>query len=222
MRYQESAFPTTLLWQLPKEVPFSRPSWWKDSTESEARRFAFAQAVATTITDTTGETAMFARPHLNRLPSLLLFLFLLLAAVAVAPVSADDGYGKQKVVYHVNYYGPQQQAGALRNVQNHINAVGAENLELAVVMHGNGLSLLLYPDSLSETKMKEANADDQMQARIAGLKQQGVAFKVCANTLKGRNIEVDDLYDVDEADIVPSGVAELSKLQGQGYTYIKP
>jgi intracellular sulfur oxidation DsrE/DsrF family protein len=31
-----------------------------------------------------------------------------------------------------------------------------------------------------------------------------------------------DLYDVDKADIVPSGVAELAKLQAEGYTYIKP
>jgi intracellular sulfur oxidation DsrE/DsrF family protein len=82
--------------------------------------------------------------------------------------------------------------------------------------------LLLYPDALSETKMKEANADDQMQARIAGLKQQGVAFEVCANTLKGRDVDVDDLYDVDEADIVPSGVAEIAKLQAEGYTYLRP
>jgi hypothetical protein len=151
-----------------------------------------------------------------------LLVLIALGLAAVAPAFAESGYEKQKVVYHVNYYGPKEQAAALRNVQNHINAVGAENLELSVVLHGNGVAMLLYPDALSDTKMKEANADDQMQARIAGLKEQGVGFKVCANTLKGRNVEVDDLYDVSESDIVPSGVAELSKLQGQGYTYIKP
>jgi len=30
------------------------------------------------------------------------------------------------------------------------------------------------------------------------------------------------LYDVDEGDIVPSGVAELARLQAMGYAYIKP
>jgi intracellular sulfur oxidation DsrE/DsrF family protein len=162
----------------------------------------------------------FARPGGRALSALLLIL---LPLFATAPVLAEDnGYGKQKVVYHINAYGPQGQAAALRNVQNHINAVGAENLELAVVMHGDGVAMVLYPDAVGDTKMKEGNADDQMQARIAGLKQQGVRFEVCANTLKGRNVAVDDLYDVSEADIVPSGVAELSKLQAQGYTYIKP
>lgn len=154
---------------------------------------------------------------------------LLAGLVAAAPLGAAETaeaeaprYAKQKVVYHINDYGAQQQVSALRNVQNHINAVGPANLELQVVLHGNGVSLLLYPDALEGTKMKEANASDEMQARIAGLKQQGVSFRVCANTLKGRNVARDDLYDTGEADIVPSGVAELARLQAQGYTYIKP
>jgi intracellular sulfur oxidation DsrE/DsrF family protein len=151
--------------------------------------------------------------------SVLLSAALLFAAQALA----GERYGKQKVVYHINYDNPQTQAGALRNIQNHINAVGAENLDLKVVMHGKGLSLLLTPDTVEKTKLKYGNASDQMQAKVAGLKDQGVSFQVCANTLKGKKISYeDDLYDVDKADIVPSGVAELSHLQAMGYTYIKP
>ena len=153
---------------------------------------------------------------------LLVALSLGLLAAASPLAAAETGYDKQKVVYHVNYYGPKEQTAALRNVQNHINAVGADNLELQVVLHGNGVAMLLYPDSVEGTKMKEGNANDEMQARIAGLKQQGVDFKICANTLKGRAVEMDALYDADDDDIVPSGVAELAKLQSQGYTYIKP
>lgn len=129
---------------------------------------------------------------------------------------------KQKVVYHVNYYGAKQEAGALRNIQNHINAVGAENLDLKVVLHGNGLAMLLYPDALKKSKMKEANADDTMTAKVASLKDQGVQFQICANTLKGRKVELSDLYDASEGDVVPSGVAQLAILQSQGYAYIKP
>ena len=62
-----------------------------------------------------------------------------------------------------------------------------------------------------------------MQTKITGLKNQGVGFEVCANTLKGKKISYeDDLFDVDESDIVPSGVAEVAKLQAEGYSYIKP
>ena len=151
--------------------------------------------------------------------SLLAGLFLL--GIVSAPALAEGE--KQKVVYHVNYDNPKHQAAALRNIQNHINAVGAENLDLKVVMHGDGLALLLYPDARDHTKMKMANADDQLQARISGLKDQGIQFEVCANTLKGRKINAeDDLYDFYKADIVPSGVAQLAILQSQGYAYIKP
>ena len=151
-------------------------------------------------------------------------LMSIVAAVSMLfATAAFAEYSKQKVVYHINYDNPKQQAGALRNIQNHINAVGAENLEIKVVMHGNGHSLLTTPDALERTKLNHANANDDMQTRILGLKNQGVAFNVCANTLKGKNIDREnDLFDVSESDIVPSGVAELAHLQSQGYTYIKP
>ena len=150
-------------------------------------------------------------------------LLTVVALLAGMQVMAGDRYGKQKVVYHVNYDDPKQQAGALRNIQNHINAVGAENLDLKVVMHGKGLTLLLTPDAAANTKLKMGNATDEMQAKISGLKDQGVGFQVCSNTLNGKKINREnDLYDVSEADIVPSGVAELARLQALGYTYIKP
>lgn len=155
--------------------------------------------------------------------SILALVFLTIASISTVN-AADNGYGKQKVVYHINYDDPKKQKGALVNIQNHINAVGAENMEIKVVLHGNGLALLLEPDSLANVpKFKHANATDKMTVRIDGLKDQGVVFNVCNNTVKGRKVSVDnDLYNVEQSEIVPSGVAELAKLQMQGYTYIKP
>ncbi len=155
----------------------------------------------------------------------LLSAFLVsLCLLMTTAVSANERYGKQKVVYHINYDNPKKQAGALRNVQNHINAVGAENLDLKIVLHGNGLALLVDPDSLAKLpKFKHANADEKMAAKIDGLKDQGVEFNVCENTVRGRKVDVDsDLYNVDAKDIVPSGVAEVARLQLMGYAYIKP
>ena len=61
-----------------------------------------------------------------------------------------------------------------------------------------------------------------MQATIANLKSQGVKFSVCANTLKGRKVSLDQLYDAEKADVVPSGVAEIAHLQSQGFAYMRP
>ncbi|MDU8944362.1 DsrE family protein [Ovoidimarina sediminis] len=147
-----------------------------------------------------------------------LFAIALIALVTAAgSVSAEETerYGKQKVVYHINYDGgPESKAyrGAMRNIQNHINAVGAENMDIKVVLHGNGLGLLMT-----------AKQDDTLQTAVSSLKCQNVSFHVCNNTLKGRKISYEnDLYDTWDEDIVPSGVAELSRLQQMGYTYIKP
>lgn len=139
-----------------------------------------------------------------------------LAALAVAfSAITAAAYEPQKVVYHINYQGGEEDRAyraAMRNVQNHINAVGAENLDLKVVLHGDGLGLLMA-----------ARNDERLQTQVGSLKGQNVSFHVCDNTLRGREISYsDDLYDVWEEDIVPSGVAELSRLQQQGYTYIKP
>lgn len=154
----------------------------------------------------------------------LLGMAFLTTGCQTTQAESGTGYGKQKVVYHINYDNPKKQKGALRNIQNHINAVGAENLDIKVVMHGNGLAMVLEPDALTRVpKFKNANANDTQQATIANLKGQGIGFSVCANTVKGRKVNVnDDLYDVDKADIVPSGVAEVAELQKKGYAYIKP
>lgn len=124
-------------------------------------------------------------------------------------------YGKQKVVYHINEAGGDKDRAymvAMTNVQNHINAVGSENLEIKVVMHGDGLGLV-----------KGAKDNLNLQSKVISLKESNVKFVVCANTLRGRKIDPEkDLFEVEAADIVPSGVAELSRLQMQGYTYIRP
>ena len=71
----------------------------------------------------------------------------MIAAVAMFGLggcaTTAESYGKQKVVYHINYDNPKAQAGALRNINNHINAVGAKKLDVKVVLHGKGLSLLI-------------------------------------------------------------------------------
>jgi len=154
---------------------------------------------------------------MSRLIGLLSAVLTLTASIFAVSgdLVAGERYGKQKVVYHINYDGGEKDKkyrGALRNIQNHINAVGAENMEIKVVLHGNGLGLLA-----------SAKSSEALQGQVASLKSQNVAVQVCNNTLKGRKISYEnDLFDVFKEDIVPSGVAELSRLQHMGYTYIKP
>ena len=115
---------------------------------------------------------------------------------------------QEKVVYHVNDYTVARVA--MRNIENHLNA--APDAKIVVVTHGKGIDFLLN------------GAQDEKGAyepQVAGLKNRGVTFDVCQNTLKGRKL--DDSAVIMEAQVVPSGVAEIGKLQAkEGYVYIKP
>lgn len=145
----------------------------------------------------------------------VLALALAVFAFGTNVADANERYGKQKVVYHINYNGgdaDKMYRAALRNIQNHINAVGKDNMDIKIVLHGNGVGLL-----------KNAMQNQKLQSDVTSLKTQNVSFSVCNNTLKGRKINYEkDLFEVFQDNIVPSGVAELSYLQQQGYTYIKP
>lgn len=136
----------------------------------------------------------------------------LVLGAGLPAVHAAESTKSHKVVYHLNSDDAKHQLAFMGNVQNHINAVGKDNLDLRVVMHGPGITLL-----------QNAKKDEDVRSRIDNLKMQGVHFNVCANTLTARKLNPKtDLYDVEQADIVPSGVAEIAILQSKGYAYIKP
>ncbi len=123
---------------------------------------------------------------------------------------AENGYHTQKVVYHIN--DAEGAGAALRNVANHLNAVGEKNVEIIVVTHGKGIDFLLegWADK----------AGKSYEETVQGLANRGVKFEVCNNTLRGRKIDAEKVSM--NAKVVPSGVATLGELQQQGYAYIKP
>ena len=137
---------------------------------------------------------------------------LAMAFFIAGPTFANTSYTKQKVVHHVNYFDVKRSIGAMRNAQNHINALGQGNHEIRFVLHGNGVELL------GKVAQESPDAAD----RIDSLRSQVVKFNICANTLKGRKIALDDLHFAEEDDIVPSGVAEIGKLQQDGFVYLRP
>lgn len=148
--------------------------------------------------------------------SIFLAAALLAASVGIAADYAVDRrsapHSKQKVVYHLNSDSQSHHSSALQNIQNHINAIGEQNLDLRVVVHGPGVSLLRYAD-----------IDAVLQDKLSSLKKQGIRFYVCQNTLKSEKINyAQDLFEVATENIVPSGVAEIARLQAQGYSYVKP
>ena len=151
---------------------------------------------------------------MNKLSVLAVATAIALSAMLGAATVAE-AQQKHKVVYHVDYSGGDKDKNyekALRNAQNHVNDIGADKIDLRIVLHADGLGMLM-----------NAKENDSIKKRIDALKNLHVSFQVCDNTMISRKIDyTKDLYGVAKDDIVPSGVSEIAKLQHQGYAYIKP
>lgn len=134
-----------------------------------------------------------------------------------APKVANDYYnGAEKVVVHVSVDGDEKKY--LGNVSNYIKALDAtgKKTEAVIVMNGDGLGMLKLAKEL------EMNVDAKLPGKISELKEKGVKFDVCYNTLAGRKIKFDELYDAKPEDIIPSGVAEVGRLEAHDYRLLKP
>ena len=136
---------------------------------------------------------------------------LLAAVLALAAAGAGAATGAPiKVVYHMNE-GVERAPQAIRNIRNHLNA--DPTAKIVVVAHAAGINFLIRD-------AKDANGNP-FEVAVQDLASKGVEFRVCEFTLKSRNIDKKQM--IDEVKYVPSGVAEVGRLQAQeGYAYLKP
>jgi intracellular sulfur oxidation DsrE/DsrF family protein len=115
-----------------------------------------------------------------------------------------------KVVYHLSE-GVPQASRAIGNIRNHLAA--DPTAKIVVVTHGLGIDFLI--DGATNQQ------DQPFAGGVSDLANKGVEFRVCNNTLVSRKISADKLLM--EAKVVPSGVAEVAKLQAkEGFVYLRP
>jgi intracellular sulfur oxidation DsrE/DsrF family protein len=139
-----------------------------------------------------------------------LFRILLLPFILMfAHMAQAEAPRTEKVVYH--FSDSSNAMGGLRNIRNHLDA--SPKAQIVVVALSGGIDFLL-----------EGAADkngNPYEVVVQELAARHVQFRVCNNTLMGRSISKDKVLH--EATVVPSGVAEIGRLQSlEGYAYIKP
>jgi uncharacterized protein len=139
--------------------------------------------------------------------------FLLLTAALAggcAATGGDRNIAEDRVVYHVNDSNAQA-ANALRNISNHLEV--NPKAKIIVVTHAQGVDFLF--DGAKDQRGNPYNI------AVEQLKGQGVQFDVCQITL--RNRKLDQGKFIPETSFVPSGVAEITRLQQrEGYAYLRP
>jgi intracellular sulfur oxidation DsrE/DsrF family protein len=135
---------------------------------------------------------------------------LLGAASILAAGCGSLGPQQDKVVYHINE-GLGQASNGLRNIGNHLEV--NPNAKIVVVSHAQGVDFLMK----GATDKNGAKYEDLVER----LKQRGVQFDVCEITLRNRKLKREQF--IADATFVPSGVAEVTRLQQrEGYAYLRP
>ncbi len=125
-------------------------------------------------------------------------------ALDAQPVSRDG----RRVVYHLS--SSANAGAALRTLRNHLEA--SPDIKVVVVAHNEGIDFLLR-------EARDENGEP-FRTRVAAFHQRGVEFRVCANTLERRRIGTSAF--IPEARFVPSGIAEISRLQSdEAYVYMR-
>ena len=131
-------------------------------------------------------------------------------ALGAAQTVSAAGEPPVRVVYHVSE-GLAQAKRALRLLKNHRQADPAALL--VVVALGDGIDFLVQ-DAVDD-------GNYPFELLVEPLAAEGVEFRVCRNTLESR--KVDPARLLMQTSIVPSGIAEIARLQArEGHAYVKP
>ena len=138
------------------------------------------------------------------------FLLAMTGCASTGGADAKSNIAPDKVVYHVNDSGAQA-VGALRNIGNHLEV--NPKAKIVVVTHAQGVDFLM-----EGAKDRNGNL---YNVRVEELKAQGIKFDVCEITLRNRKMTRSQF--IPEVTFVPSGVAEITRLQQrEGYAYLRP
>ena len=116
---------------------------------------------------------------------------------------------RPRVVFQVN--DADDTALVLRVVANYLLA--EPDAEIAVVGYGTGAEFMLKD-------ARDANGKPYAE-QLQRLTERGVAFKVCNNWLRSRNLTASAVTPL--ASVVPSAVIEILRLQtAEGFAYFRP
>ena len=130
---------------------------------------------------------------------------LLISFLTLVFVNYSVGQTKEhRIVFHLATSDTLAQKALVKQVSNVLEYWNTARIE--VVVHNNGINFM---------KLEEA----RFAKEIAALKQQGVVFAVCENTMKQRKIEKNQILQ--SAVFVPVGLAEIVLRQEEGWSYIK-
>lgn len=148
----------------------------------------------------------------KRISFYLVFGLAAMAALLVAPASVaqdEKPFAEHKFVLQISDMDPDKQTLVLNVATNIIKYYGPDKADVEIVAFGPGLRLLF--------------AENSNAGRIDGLRQSGVRFAACSNTIANmtRIIGNEPVLHGD-ATVVPGGIVRIKELTDQGFLLVKP
>lgn len=113
---------------------------------------------------------------------------------------------RSKVVVQVSDDSEQKWNLALNNARNLQEDLGADNVEMEIVVYGPGIGML--------------KGNSPVAGRIADALKSGIKVVACENTMRAQRLKHDDMLP--KIGYVPAGVTELVKKQQEGWAYLRP
>ena len=135
------------------------------------------------------------------------FSLLLLGLLSWLPKTGLAQAGQYKVVLEMTSDKAEVWNHTLNHIENVRRALGKDKIQIQVVCHGGGLSMLKKSHVGADANRMREQAQDQ------------VVFVACENTMKKQKVSSSDLHPF--VGTVDSGVAELVRKQTQGWSYIR-
>lgn len=111
-----------------------------------------------------------------------------------------------KAVFHFSQKDTEKAGEVIGNIQNLLKDKMVEIEEVALVVNAEAVKFL--------------EQDSPAEQHIEGLIEEDVRVKACSNSLENREIKGEEL--IEGVETVSSAVGELTRLQDDGYSYIRP
>ncbi len=128
------------------------------------------------------------------------------ALVAAQPGAAASPAARQGLVIQASDADPRTWSLALDNARNVAAELGAENVEIEIVVYGPAIDMLRRGSPVAQ--------------RIDEATLSGMRVVACENTMIGHGIRRPEM--IDGIGYVKAGVVEIMRRQRQGWTYLRP
>jgi len=128
------------------------------------------------------------------------------AGLVLGVALCTAAFAQNKVVFQVSDNDPAKWNLTLNNARNVMNDLGADKVEVEIVVYGPGIGML--------------KLDSPVAARVSEAMGKKVQVVACSNTMTAQKLVKEDMQP--DIGYVPAGVVELMQRQQQGWAYIRP